>query len=281
MLGRRDLAGIGRADRREMRGIDQPRLQERGLAVEFQSVDVECAVRRADPGQGAAIEQSLIGQIVNGQDSRNVRAVPRQVGGDERRLPVVAMDHIRPPGPIQQPRRELGCNRSEAGKPDIVVRPVVLLGVAIRSAIAFVQFRTDHGIDRQPVAGLGEAERAGGKPGACSACCHYLQRRKAAQHLAIARNDHANVAERLQRARQRRRHGGEATDAYEVVHLRRGEKNAHDVHAIPTALCKTRDFINRSSRNRPLRRIRRSELPHAGAALLPRDTLPSFCAARG
>ena len=50
-LRRRDLPGVGCADRGEMRGVDDAALEEGQFVVEFETVDVEGSLRCADPAQ--------------------------------------------------------------------------------------------------------------------------------------------------------------------------------------------------------------------------------------
>src|SRR5205814_6316011 len=54
--GRGDLLRIGRADGRQVRGVDQPALQEGELVVEFEPVDVKRLFWRTDPPQRLARE---------------------------------------------------------------------------------------------------------------------------------------------------------------------------------------------------------------------------------
>ena len=53
-----------------------PALEEGQLVVEFEAVDMEGVFRRADPPQQLLREQALIGEVVDGQDRRDL--APRQ-----------------------------------------------------------------------------------------------------------------------------------------------------------------------------------------------------------
>ena len=75
-FGRHDLAGIGLADGRDVRGVVDPGLQEREVTVELDAVHLEGAVRNPEPSKRLARKQSLIGKIVDRQDARHAPACP-------------------------------------------------------------------------------------------------------------------------------------------------------------------------------------------------------------
>src|SRR6478735_3939828 len=66
-LGRGDLLGVGLADRRQMRSVDDTALEKGQLVVELEAVDMEGILRRADPAQRLLRKKALIGEVMDGQ----------------------------------------------------------------------------------------------------------------------------------------------------------------------------------------------------------------------
>src|ERR1700737_1919252 len=84
---RGDLPGIGLADRGQMGSVDDAALEEGQFVVELEAIDMEGVLRRTDPAQRLLREQALIGQIVDGQNGRNLDRVPGEVGRTGAGLP--------------------------------------------------------------------------------------------------------------------------------------------------------------------------------------------------
>ena len=86
----------------------------------------EGAVWGIDPAPECshAVEQTLVRQIVNGQEAGDPPAIPLQVSRDQGRLPVIGMHQVCRPAFVQLAGRQGGGGEGEAGKPDIVVRPI-------------------------------------------------------------------------------------------------------------------------------------------------------------
>ncbi|BBZ93372.1 hypothetical protein BRDID11004_57300 [Bradyrhizobium diazoefficiens] len=124
-----------------MRGVDEASLEEGDLVVEFEAVDVEGAFRCADPPQRVLREEALIGEVVNGQDRRQLGAAPGEIGGHERGLPVVGMDQVCCPILVQLAHGQLSGCRGKACEADVVVRPVASGLVAIGIAGPVVELR--------------------------------------------------------------------------------------------------------------------------------------------
>ena len=75
-LRRRDLPGVIGAHGRDVRGIEDPRLQERELPVELDPVDLEGVVGDPEIGQPIALEEALIGEIVDRENAGDVLSAP-------------------------------------------------------------------------------------------------------------------------------------------------------------------------------------------------------------
>src|SRR5258706_8526548 len=71
-LRRGDLPGIGLADRGQMGSVDDAALEEGQSVVKLEAIDMEGVLRRADPAQRLLRKQALIGQIVDGQNGRDL-----------------------------------------------------------------------------------------------------------------------------------------------------------------------------------------------------------------
>ena len=90
-LGRHDLLGIGRADRRQSIRIAQPGLEQRDLAIELHACN-QFRIGQPELGHRLEREEALKGQIVNGKDRARSKAwLCRQEEGQEARVPVIGM----------------------------------------------------------------------------------------------------------------------------------------------------------------------------------------------
>src|SRR4051794_12313485 len=226
---RGDLPRIGAADCREMRGVDQPGLEEGELVVELDAVDVEGALRYADPPQRVLREEALIGEVVNGQDRRQLGAAPGEVGRHERSLPVIGMDQVCCPILVQRAHRELSGGRGKARKTDVVVGPVASGLVAIGVARPVVELRAQQDIDRQAVPGRGAAERAGRHLRERRTAANDLNMRELFDDIAIAGQHDPDVGERTEGSGECSGNGSESADADKVVHLCRNEQDPQEL----------------------------------------------------
>ena len=114
-----------------MRGVDDAALEEGQLVVEFEPVDVEGLFGRPDPAQRLPREQSLIGEIVDGQDRGDLGALPGEVSRRQRGLPVVGVNQIRCPILVQRAHGKFGGGGRKPSETDVVVRPVAAEFIAI------------------------------------------------------------------------------------------------------------------------------------------------------
>ncbi len=218
-LGRGDLPGIGAADGGEVRGVDQARLEEGDLVVELDAVDVEGALRCADPPQRVLREEALIGEVMNGQDRRQLGAAPGKVRRHERGLPVIGMDQICCPILVQLAHRELSRRRGKAREADVVVGPIAPGLVAIGVAWTIVELRAQQHIDRQAVLGRGPAERAGRHLRECGTAANDLNVRELLDDVAIAGQHDPDIGEGAKRTGKGGGNGAQSANADEVVHL--------------------------------------------------------------
>ena len=103
-----NLLRVAPAHRGQKVREDQPALQEVDLAVEFQRVHGEQRVGQPDAFHRRLRKQSLIAQVVNREDHRQrphhriVRVLRAQQQRHQRRLPVVAMNHVRQPHALHE-----------------------------------------------------------------------------------------------------------------------------------------------------------------------------------
>ncbi len=114
-------------------------------------------IRRSE----SAREQALIGEVVDGQDRGDLRALPRQIGRRQRGLPVIGMDQVGCPILVQSACGKFGGGGGEAAEPDVVVRPVAARFVAIGIARPVVKLRAEQDVNRQAILGRCPPERAG------------------------------------------------------------------------------------------------------------------------
>ena len=174
-LRRRDLPGVIGAHGRDVRGIEDPRLQERELPVELDPVDLEGVVGDPEIGQPIALEEALIGEIVDRENAGDVLSAPGQIGGA--RLPCQSLRCSRSGRQSGSPspgrcRRQPG----EARETQIVVRPVDAERVPVRGALPVIEFRAQQYVDREPVAGPGAPEATGRDPERCPQAADPLDR---------------------------------------------------------------------------------------------------------
>ena len=216
-----------------MRRVDDAALEEGQLVVKFQPVDMEGVLRRADPAQRLLREQALIGQIVDGQDGRDLDRVPGEVGRHQRGLPVIGVNQIGCPILVQCACRELGGGGGKPPEADIVVGPVPAGRIAIGVAGTVVKLRTEQDVNRQPVLGRGQPERTGRHIRQCRTVANDLNMQELLDDIAISREQDPDVAPRAQSAGQGRRDGRKAAHPDKIVHFRGDEQNPQKKPSCP------------------------------------------------
>ncbi|MBA7615195.1 hypothetical protein ES703_22473 [subsurface metagenome] len=224
-LGRGDLLRIIRADGGQMRGVDQAALEERKLVVEFETVDVEGILRCADPPQRVPREDALVGEVMDGQDRGDLRAFPGEIGRRQSGLPVIGVDEVGCPIPVQIAHRQFRGGGCQPAEPDVVVGPVAAALVAVRVARPVVELRTQQHIDRQPVPRRRASQRARRQLGVGSTLSNDFNMGELFDDVPVARQDDPYVAQGTQGAGQGGGNGGEPADADEIVHLRGDKEN--------------------------------------------------------
>jgi hypothetical protein len=184
--------------------------------VEFHAVNVEARLGNPQRRDRTAVEDTLIGEIVDREHSWNVRVVPFQIAGDQGTLPVIGMDEIGGPILVDQSSRDLrGCIR-EGREPDIVVAPIGSSTIGIGRAVAFVQRRASDHVIGHAVGSMPEIDREGRKGREWLAPSDGRQVVQPAQDRRVAGDDDADVGKVAQGARESRRDGGESTHLNEV-----------------------------------------------------------------
>ncbi len=108
--------GVRRAHRGQVVAVDQPGFQETEPPIELPRFEREHVPRQAETGNNLPGKESLVGEVVNGEDAAGV-AEPREAGGvhleqrrREPRLPVVRVDDV--------PRRFAGVVLGELERRD-------------------------------------------------------------------------------------------------------------------------------------------------------------------
>ena len=155
LLGRRDLAGVARADRGQGVGKLQPRFHERQMAVVLVPVDREQRFRQAQGRQRVTWENALVSEVVNREDARRPGAATRQqlhVHRGQSGVPVVRMHHIGLPLRVAAAAQPCGRPAQE-GEARRVVGPVVAAGVEVGPARTLVLCR-----------GVQQVHRLAGRP---------------------------------------------------------------------------------------------------------------------
>ena len=130
-----DFTGVGRADCAQVVGVVQARFHERYLAVEFKAVDRKGGGRQAEFAKHRGIENTLVGQVVNGVQAGHggrCRAWPKlEASGRQSRMPIVAVHQLRGPVAIE-PVGQVGRRPAECGKAAVVVGIWAASGVFVR-----------------------------------------------------------------------------------------------------------------------------------------------------
>ena len=85
------------------------------------------------------VEHALVGDVVDGEDRRNRRSVPAQVGRREAPRPVVDVQHVGRPAKPATAFGQLRGGQREAGEAQVVVGPVAAVRTAIGRSAALVQ----------------------------------------------------------------------------------------------------------------------------------------------
>jgi hypothetical protein len=212
VLGCGDFTSIGRAHGCYVRGIEDAGLEEGDVAAKFNAVDVKGIGRNPEAIEMLVGEQSTIREIVNGKHRWRMMAAPAQIRGRKRGRPIVEVEQVGDPVRIAHAASEICSRKSKSGKPQIVVRPVVAGWIQVRAALALIKFRADHGINHNPIGGLGSANAAfryAGKPGQAR---YHFQSGVLSKEFAVCRNQDANVAAFTQRPRKGRRNVAQTAD---------------------------------------------------------------------
>src|SRR6202012_4919878 len=128
-------------------------LEERQFVVKFYSIDMEGALRGANPSQRLLRKQALIGQIMDGQDAWNPDSAPGEVSRRECGLPIIDVNEVCCPISVQHAGCETGSRRGKSPETQIVVGPIPARHVAIGIAGTVIELRAQQHIDRQAVPG--------------------------------------------------------------------------------------------------------------------------------
>ena len=135
------------------------------------------------------------------------------------------MQIIRPPVGIAEARRHVGRGEAQAGEADIVVDPVLAVGINIEPARPVVEIGVEDDIDGNAVGRLRASERAGRNFAESRQQADRLDIAGALQHLPIARHENAHIRKRAQRAWQRGRNFAETASLNVVGDFGGDEKN--------------------------------------------------------
>ena len=194
--------------------------------MELDPVLSERALGNAQRGEPLAREQPLKGEIVDRHHGGRANAQPFEIARRHGRRPVVEMQHRRRPRGVAESSGHLGGGQREPPEAHVGVGPRRSLGIRIRRARALIKLRAEKNIDDQAVLS-GQAPQSTPRDFRQPGQFHdAFERRSSLDDFSIAGDQHANVGERPQRARQGRRNDAQPTDLDEIRHLRRHEKNS-------------------------------------------------------
>ena len=163
---RSDLARVGRADGIDPVGKDDPALDEGQLLVKFQAVEGPEDLRQPQPLEGGAVEQPLIGQIVDGEDGGGAIRLTVEQGGHQARLPVIAVNELRAPVQHLTAHADAGYDLAKEHEAIGVVTPVLAAGVGVGVALPGEVIRGIHQVGRQFTVRKAPAKDAHRPPGA-------------------------------------------------------------------------------------------------------------------
>ena len=194
--------------------------------MEFDSINLEGGVRDREGSHPPRVENALVGEVVDGQKARRVAAAPLHVAARQRARPVVEMKVVWNPVRVAKSHRHVGGAQAQPGEADVVVDPVVAIGIEIRPAGTVVQVRREDHIHNQPVFCPKPSERAGRKAAGARHARDDFERAMLVQHLSIAGFQDADIAQRAQRARQR---GGDLAKAARLDEI--GDFGRDEEHA--------------------------------------------------
>ena len=136
--------------------------------MKFQPIRRQQARWQTQHGVIALVEQTLVGQVVHGEDGRHGgHRVGRHVSAGHGRMPVMHVQHVGAPVGIQLTRGQVGRHPAEQGEALQVVGPLAAVGRQIGVAAALVQIRginhinrhTGHGHIAQPEGDFGRAKQ--------------------------------------------------------------------------------------------------------------------------
>ncbi|MNE19268.1 hypothetical protein D3C80_1123400 [compost metagenome] len=144
-----------------MTGIGHAGLEERQLAVELHAFLLQGMFRNGQLGAAGAADHTLVGQVVNGEQGRGLHPAPVHVCRRQARGPVMGMDQVGLPVDHANAFGDVGRRQAQAGKADMVVRPVAAIVGTIGRAFALVEFGADQDIDYQAIGHVHTADLAG------------------------------------------------------------------------------------------------------------------------
>ena len=178
------------------------------------------------------VAQTLIGDVVDGEDRRHVPALPAQIGRRQATRPVIHMQHIRLPTHAGAAGGDLGGGERQAREADVIVRPVMAFRPGIRTADTLIQRWRKHQVENQAISGACLADAAGSDAGAARQMCHHRDIARLGNHLGIGRQKHTDIdVATAQRARQSRRHLAQSPGLGKVGELAGREQYFHGTPA--------------------------------------------------
>ncbi len=187
---------------------------------------MEGVLRRADPAQRFLREQALIGQIVDGQNGRDLDRVPGEVGRHQRGLPVIGVNQVRCPILVQSACRQLGSDGGKSPEAHIIVLPVPARRIAVGIAGAIVELWAQQDVNGQPIFGRGQPERTGRHIRQRRALADDFDMQELFDDIPITGENDPDVTPGAQCPGQGRRNGCKAAHPDEVVHLGSDKQNS-------------------------------------------------------
>ena len=223
-----NLQRIAGADGGDGVGQLQAGLEKRELAVVLDTVRAEAIRRQAERGDELRLEYSLKREIVYRLHSRGARAGGvAQVSGGKAGLPLVAMNHLRPP--VERAGRaaeQCGDARQQA-EAQRVVAPVAAGFVLIGSAGTVVHLGTVEREQRHAASHPALQQARRGKFRAGRDARNLAAVGQLPEHLAVARQQHPDIdPERRQRDGQGCADIAQAAGFHQGSAFRCGEQDA-------------------------------------------------------
>ena len=223
-----DLARVARAHGRDRVGVLQPAFEERQAAPELDAVDRVGLGRQPEARHLVRREQPLEREVVDRHHRRRPCAAGEaEIGGREPGLPVVAVEHVRPPVEGVCIAREQRRDARELAEAQRVVRPVHAVAVLVGPAVALEERGAVQQPGRHAARQWRLVQRARGKVRGGGDLEERRPMLRGREHRRVRREQHADVVPQcFEGSRQSGAHVGEPAGLHPWRAFGRGEEDA-------------------------------------------------------